>query len=49
MTVKVGLRQVIKDGRITIQKEIRDLLGIQEGDFVQVGEIEKARPVKKEA
>ena len=38
--------KVIKDGRVTIPQEIREVEGINEGDFIKIT-IEKIEKVKK--
>jgi len=40
--------KVIKDGRITIPQEIRELESIKEGDFLRISIQKIDRPVKQE-
>ena len=42
--MKTFRSQVISLGRITIPKEVRDELDLQEGDYVQVEDIKKLVP-----
>jgi AbrB family looped-hinge helix DNA binding protein len=44
------VRRVHENGKITIPKELRDLQGIQEGDYVrvQIVEVVKRRPPASE-
>ncbi len=46
VTIHSATVKVIKDGRITIPSDIRELEGIEEGDFVKIT-IEKLEKAKK--